>query len=268
MLFLFVSAALAAPCTAPTRVEAVTSQVPLAQIAMSSFDEDGFRAAVAAASDALPCLAEPVAPLDAAAFHGLMGLSASFAGREDDAVRAFAAARSDVPGFRLPAVIAPAGGTVDALLEKAGALPQGEAQVLPPYDGVVLVDGSRALLRPTWRPCLLQLVRSNGSVERTYYLRGGDALPHWDPPPTAFQRLIPKVREKPSLPLGIAAGGTAVAAGTLYALGGTWSAQFHDPATPYSELEGLQTQTNVALGASIALGVAAVALGTVTVVHW
>lgn len=268
MLLMLISVALAAPCTVPTHVETVTSQVPAAQLAMSAQDGGEFVAAVAAAKDALPCVAEPFAPLDAAAFHGLMALDASFSKDDAAAVRAFASALAAMPTFRLSPAIAPAGGAIDALLQTARTLPSGESQALPPYDGVVMVDGARAFVRPTWRPCVLQLVRSDGTVERTLYLLGTDPLPRWDPPPTPVQRLLPKVRSKPSVPLGIAAGGTAVAAVALYAVGGTWNDKFHDPATPYGDLEGLQTQTNVAFGGSIALGIAAAALGTVTVVHW
>lgn len=267
MLFILASVALAAPCTAPTRVETITTDLQTAELAWGS-DESAFVGAVRKARDELPCLDGPMTPLDAASYHGLMALDASFSQHEDDAVRSFASALASVPTFRIPAIIAPEGGVLDLQIGKARVLPPGETQALPPYDGVVMIDGARALVRPTWRPCVLQLVRSNGAVERTYYLLGSDPLPRWDPPPTAVQRLLPKLREKPSVPFGIAAGGAALAAGGLYALGGTWDARFHDPTTPYDQLDGLKTRTNVALGGTIALGIAAAALGTVTVVHW
>ena len=59
-----------------------------------------------------------------------------------------------------------------------------------------------------------------------------------------------------------------VAAGGLYVLGGMSHEKFVDPATPYEDLPGLQAQTNAALGGSIALGVTATALTTLTFLRW
>ena len=235
---------------------------------MPSLDMDVFAAAVADARYAMSCLTTPLNPLDAVAYHSLMALDAFTGQREDEAARSFQAAMAIVPDFRLPAIVAPVGGPLAALVDTARALPASEVHALPPFDGIVLIDGVTALVRPTGRPCVLQLVSKRGTVSATYYLAPGDELPRWAPPPTAFQRALPKLREKPSVPLGIAAGATAVAAGAIYAIGGTWHGQYLDPATPREDLDGLRTQTNVAFGSSVALGVAAVALTTLTFVRW
>lgn len=257
-----------AACESPTRATDVAGTVSGAQLAMASLDMDGFAAAVALARGSVPCLAEVLSPLDAASYHGLMGLAAFSGDREEESVLWFAAAQAVTPSFKFPSVIAPPGGPLEAVLARARASPLGTMQPVPPYDGRVLVDGSPGVLRPADRPCVLQLIRADGTVARTYVLLPGDALPFWEPPPTPMQRFVPKIREKPSVPFGIAAGGSAAVAGGLYALGGVWHAQYLDSDTPYEDLQGLETRTNAALGASIALGVAAAALTTVTFVRW
>ena len=257
-----------AACDAPTDVGTLSGAAPRAQLAMGSLDAAGFTAAVTEARAALPCLAQPLTPLDAAGYHGLEALAAFADGKTEDAALAFAAAVATVPDYRLPGMIAPPGGDLDALLTRAKALPPSEMQALPPYDGVVVVDGIRALVRPTGRPCILQLVGARGDVRETHYLRGTDPLPKWDPPPTLLTRLLPEPRATPSVPFAVAAGGTALAAGGLYVLGGMSHEKFVDPATPYEDLPGLQAQTNAALGGSIALGVTATALTTLTFLRW
>lgn len=257
-----------AACAASSDVAMLSAAAPRAQLAMGSLDGAGFTAAVADARVALPCLAQPLTPLDAAGYHGLEALAAFADGNLEDATLAFATAVATVPDYRLPAMIAPAGGDLDVLLTRAKALPPSEMQALPPYDGVVMVDGVRALVRPTGRPCILQLVGPRGDVRATYYLRGTDPLPKWAPPPTLALRLLPEPREKLSIPFAVAAGGTALAAGGLYVLGGMSHEQFVDPSTPYEDLPGLQAQTNAALGGSIALAVASAGLTTLTFLKW
>ena len=267
LLLLLVSPAFAT-CDAPSDVSAISVDVSAAQLAMAGLDMDAFNRAVADARATLACLATPLNPLEAAAYHGLMGLDAFMAGNEDAAVRSFQSAVLITPDFRLPPIVAPAGGPLDAILAKARVAPVADPQALPPFDGIVLIDGNRALVRPMGRPVILQLVTQQGTVSKTYDLGPSDGLPRWDPPPTGLQRILPKVRDRPSVPLAIAAGTTAIAAGTLYGLGGAWHAEFEDPSTPYESINGLQTQTNVALGSSIALGVAAATLTTLTFLRW
>lgn len=257
-----------AACAAPTDVGTLSAASPRAQLAMSSLDLDGFNAAVADARTALPCLGSPLTPLDAAEYHALMGLAAFAEDRRDDALASFAAAFAARPDYRLPTAVAAPGSDLDLLMQEAKALPPSAAQALPPYDGVILVDGARALTRPTGRPSILQLVGPKGDVRETHYLAGADPLPKWAPPPTLALRLLPEPRERPSVPFAVAAGSTALAAGGLYAFGGMAHAQYVNPATPYEDLPGLETQTNAALGGSIILGVACAALTTLTFLEW
>ncbi len=266
-LLLLVSASFAA-CDKPADVSAISADVSTAQLAMASLETDTFASAVADARAAIQCLASPLNPLDAASFHSLMALDAFMNGKPDEAARSFQTALAITPDFRLPAIIAPAGGPLASILEKARAMPASESQALPPFDGIVKVDGVTSLTRPKDRPCVLQLVSGKGVVSRTYYLAPADELPRWEPPPTAFQRVLPRIREKPSLPIGIAAGTAAVGAGTLLALSGTWHAQYDDPSTPYAQLDGLRSRSDGALAASIGLGIATVALTTFTVAYW
>lgn len=267
LLLLLISPALAL-CDGATNVSSISADVSAAQLAMAGLETDAFAAAVADARLALGCVTSPLNPLDAAAYHTLMGLDAFMGGKEDSAARSFQTVLAITPDFQLPALIAPAHGPLASIIDTARTLPASAVEALPPFDGIVRVDGVTSLTRPKDRPCILQLVSAKGVVSNTYYLAPGEALPRWAPPPTAFQRVLPKLREKPNVPFAIAAGTTAAAAGTLYALGGTWHAQYLDPTTPYEDLDGLRAQSDTALGASIALGIAAAALTTVTIVHW
>ncbi len=154
------------------------------------------------------------------------------------------------------------------LLGEARGIRFSERHALPQYDGVILIDGVRATVRAVGRPCVLQLVGPRGDVRATYYLRHSDPLPRWDPPPTLALRLLPEPRAKPSVSFAVAAGGTVLAAGGLYAFGGVIHAKFVDPTTPYEDLPGLQTQTNAVLGGSIALAATAAVLTTLTFLEW
>ncbi len=266
-LILFVSTALAL-CDKPSDASAISANASAAQLAMASLDTDTFARSVAEARGALACLASPINPLDAASYHALMGLDAFMGGDANAATVSFQAAMSSTPDFRLPAIIAPVGGPLDAALAKARGLASLGSLALPPFDGIILVDGVSSVTYPRDRPWILQLVSRKGEVTETRYLAPGDELPRWAPPPTAFQRVLPKLREKPNVPFAIAAGTTAAAAVTLYALGGTWHADYLDPATPYEDLGALRAQSDGALAASIALGVVTVGLTTVTIFRW
>jgi len=267
LLLSLISPALAL-CETPSEVSSISIDVSMAEVAMASLDTDAFAASVADARQALPCLAIPLNPLDAASFHVLMGLDAFMGGKPDDAARSFQAVLAITPAFRLPAAIAPAGGPLEAVLEKARGLPATEAEALPPFDGIVRVDGVTSLTRPKNRPCVLQLVSTKGVVSSTYYLAPADELPRWDPPPTAFQKALPKLRAKPSVPFAIAAGTTAAAAVALDVFGSTRHAAYLDPTTPYDKLDALRLESDGSLVATIGLGAAAVALTTFTFLRW
>lgn len=256
-----------AECLKESRVVDLNSAVANAHLEFAMMEVEGFDAQVHDARQSILCLVEPLTPVEAASFHGIQGLTGYLAEDEDAAVKSFTAAISAFPTFRLPNAIAPAGGPIDTLIESARSLPKGEVDVLPPYNGTILIDGAPGFVRPVDRPFILQLIQDK-SVMHTYILEPGEKLPYWEPPPTPLQRLIPRVRKQPSTPLAIAASGTAAAAGTAYILGGIWHEQYLDPETPYENLPALETQTNAALGTSIALGVAAAALTTVTFLRW
>lgn len=278
MLLILVASLARAACDAPVPVTSLMAAVGRAQGAMSMADLSGVEVEIRRGAQALPCVAEPFTPLDAASYHGLMGLAAFIDGSDAAGEDAFFAAYMALPTYRLSESVAPPDGPLDALLakgrQKADARRKADAAAtaavasLPPYDGTVLIDGTRAFVRPVDRPCMLQLVRRDGTLERTAYLLPKDPLPKWDPPPTFGARLVPEVRKKPSVPFGIAAGGTVVAAGVLYGLGGAAHDRYLDPTTPYEDLDGLEAQTNAALASSIVLGVAGAVLGTVTFLEW
>lgn len=267
LLLSLISPALAL-CEKPSDVSSISVDVSTAEVAMASLDDETFNASVADARMALSCLATPLNPLDASSYHVLMALDAFMSGKPDDAARSFQTVLAINSTFRLPAAIAPTGGPLEGVLGKARAMPASESQALPPYDGIVLVDGVRAIVRPAGRPCVLQLVSAKGVVSATYYLAPADGLPRWDPPPTAFQKALPKLRAKPSVPFAIAAGTTAAAAVAIDVFGSTRHDAYLDPATPYDRLDALRVQSDGSLAASIGLGIAAVALTTVTFLRW
>lgn len=270
MFLLLLVAQAQATCESGTTADAISASVGQAQLAMASYDEDAFAAAAARVTNAVPCLTQVATPLDAAVIHGFVGLEAFVEGRTDEAKLAFASAHAASSAYTVPAAIAPPGGPLSALLVEAYALPPAEPTVLPAFDGIIYVDGARSsgLLYPKDRPSLIQLVTSEGTVKRTVYHKPGESLPLWEAPRTGFAVVLPRVREKPSTPLGIAAGGAAVAAGSLYVVGGIWHEQYTSGAAPYEDLDALETRTNVALASSLVLGAAAVGLGTVTFLRW
>ncbi len=266
-LLLLVSPALAL-CDRPSDVSSISVDVSTAQLAMASLDDETFAASVRDARATLLCLATPLNPLDASSYHVLMALDAFMGGKPEDSARSFRTVLAISPTFRLPAAIAPAGGPLEKALDAARAQNVSEPQALPAYDGIVLIDGVRALVRPTGRPCILQLVTTKGVVSATYYLGTDDELPRWAPPPTALQKALPKVRSKPSVPFAIAAGATAAAAVAIDVYGSTRHDAFLDPATPYDQLDALRVESDGSLAASIGLGVASAALTTFTFLRW
>ena len=77
--------------------------------AFADLDLDGLTEARDEAVSLLPCLVEPIAPGQAAAYHRLMGMHAFAAGQRDQVLSEFHAARKLVPGYAVPESVAPPG---------------------------------------------------------------------------------------------------------------------------------------------------------------
>lgn len=275
MIFLFVSAALAAPCASPSTTTDLAEALTAADTAFVSMDLPGFERARDRAEQHLLCLAEPLFPADAAAFHRLQAL-ASFVGEDAaGAEAAFRASTAVQPGFVLPQRLAPDGHPLREAYEAARALPASELSPLVQPDGRVLyVDGSRADQRPSERPYVLQALEGSGAVAHTAWLPPTAPVPDWATAPTPSAPIpapVPRARtaRTPRTPLLVVSGVAVAGAGGLYGLAWASRASWADEATPLENLDGLRARTNTATVAAGALAGAGIGLGGVAlVVAW
>lgn len=244
-------------------------------------DLEAFRAAREQADAALPCLVEILTPPDAAAWHRLAGLDAYLAQDTHRTLSAFRAAVSIQPAFNLPSTIAPEGNPLANVYGMARNQPAGAAAALAaPAGTLVYVDGARTTARATERQTLVQLAAASGEVLWSGVLLPEAPAPNWSafgPSPDSAVLTAPAggvgspapaatVRRRPTVPLAIAAGGAALASGTLYALAAASRSEFDDPATSLDDVEDLARTTNTLGYSAVGAGVLALGLGAVAVV--
>jgi hypothetical protein len=168
--------ALAADCEQTTK--AFEREIDAAELAFAAVDEATFAEAEGRATAAIPCLVEPLAPEEAAAYHRIRGLRAFTLGDRAEAALWFRAAHVAEPDYTFPAQLVPDGGPVDKVWEEAvSAGPSGKFQRLePPRGSHTLVDGQKSDARPMEIPAIVQLVEGD-DVGQTALLRPGDPLP-------------------------------------------------------------------------------------------
>lgn len=273
MLFLLISTLWATPaeaaCEEPVTATRVAETLAAAMSAARAYETDRFREGVANARASLPCLDAPLPAAVVGELHTGIALDSVAARRpEAESSAWFAAALAITPDLWLDPKIAPEDGAVDRLLDRAKASESAAPVALPPFDGETYVDGTLAASRPSDRPYLLQLLPRREPGARTYLLLPEDALPDWDAPPSRLRRLVPDLRERPSVPFLVAGGTSLAASAVLYGVGSHAHAQFEDPATPYEDLPALQDRTNAALAGSIGLGIATVGFATAATFSW
>ncbi|MCB9686612.1 MAG: hypothetical protein H6738_08055 [Alphaproteobacteria bacterium] len=259
---------------APITLEVLQADLTSAEQAFADLDIDGFLALSDRVRTEVPCMGEVVPPKVAASLHRVEGLR-RFGERDIDDVRSFTAARASDPDHVLPPEIAPPG---SQLLADYGAMDIDAGEPVPlaePIDAVLWIDGVSALERNSARPALAQLVGSDGVVRWTTYAERDADLPAYEaiplpepvlPPPPEPITVV--VHRSPRVPLAVATGATALAAGITYGIGAASKATWNDPETPDGQLAGLKARTNTMAVASTASGVAALGLGAVLVITW
>ncbi|MFH1465438.1 MAG: hypothetical protein ABIO70_13705 [Pseudomonadota bacterium] len=237
-----------------------------AEEAFGSLDRRAFGEARAEVIAALPCLADPLWPAEAARVHGLMALDAFLRRDDGEVVVSLQAAVRAEPAFDLPLALFPDGHPLRRALEQARQMAPGTGRPLPiPAMGNVTVDGSPAELAPAERPSILQWLLPP-EVLGTAYLLPSDPLPAWGRLP---REKIPRPPHPPR-PWGLvaASGSAALAGGGAWALAANRQARLLDPASPYEELRSLRAQADALTVGAWLSGAAAVGLGVTAGVRW
>ena len=247
-------------CAEETNLEELRVAYREGEEAFSNLDIDGLTGASDDAEGALPCLNEPIDPLDASAYHRLMGLNA-FAAQDADTMQGeFHAARKLEPGYQVPEEVAPPGHPMIEAYNKAHIADEGELQVpFPPEGGYVTVGGISGAPRPAGSPVIIQVFDAEGDLKHTAHYTPGEPMPEWGPSP---------IEAGPPVALIAAAGGAAILAGGLYGAAWTKNKDFWDESTPDGDLVGLQAQTNALAYSAAGAAAISVGLGTVVVLTW
>ena len=247
-------------CDKETSLDELRDAYKRGEAAFANLDIEGLEGASGDAEEALPCLNEPIQPLDVAAYHRLMGLNA-FAEQDHDRMKGeFHAARKLEPGYQVPAEVAPEGHPMIEAYNQATISDESDLQLpYPPEGGYVSVGGVQGAPRPSKSPVIVQVFDAEGELKHTAHYAPGELMPEWGPPP---------IDAGPSVPLIAAAGGTAVAAAGMYAAAWYSNGQFWDQDTPDDELAGLRARTNALAYSSLGAAVVSLGLGTVVVLTW
>ena len=265
------ASAAAAACPEPSSRAAIALPVAEAMQGFGAMDGERFAAAQDRAAALLPCLSEPLAPTEAAAFHGMMALGAFLQQDDAGAVNSFRAAIAADLTYTLPRDLVPDGHPILVQIQVASSLTGSIPISLPDLSpDSITVDGGPATSAPTDRPAVLQRLSSDGAVRDTVYLPAGVALPSWAPPTPLVADPLPADHRPPVL-LALGAGASLAASGVCYGLARRAHDSFVSPetATGYpDDPAALRTQANSLTWASIGTAALALGLGTVTVVRW
>ena len=241
--------------------DVVTADMLVSQLMMA--DHDG--AAPARARAALPCVSEPITPLDAALYHRVMARDALTRGAELEAVAEMRAARAGDPDWTPPPSLA-------ALFARAQPDATAPSLVMPRaiVDGVdggaVHLDRAvivQSLEDTEWRTRYMTCVDASMDGPMSPVTEGDRLVPlAVIPPVRPTPAGIHVARRKPlSVPFLITS--AALGAGSIGAFGvsAVLNAQFHDLENPnvhdQDQLAVLGDGTNAAAGVAIAAGVLA-----------
>ncbi len=228
-----------AACEVRSSTADLAAALNAAAAAMVAMDFPGFVENRNRAQDALHCLGERLTAVDVAAFHRVMALDAYLDQDPEGTVASFRSALATQPGFTLPASFALPGNPLHDLFQQAREQGAGASNaIFPPAGTVIFVDSLLGTSRPVERPAILELQAADGSLLWTGYLPTGAENPDW----TQLELQIPTAPGHlsgvklstvgPSVPLLVAAGGTALAAGGLYAVAYGMSRSYRDPENP------------------------------------
>ncbi|MEZ4323071.1 MAG: hypothetical protein R3F61_36730 [Myxococcota bacterium] len=268
----------------PTSTVALQRYVEQAEFAFVELDDLGLRSNRDAAVQTVLCLGELVHPPHAAGFLRLEGVFAFVNDNQAFAMDAFRSALTVQPDFQLKAAIAPAGGPLAGLYAAARndtptmwAIPQPGRPVF--VNGVSTTHAPRGL-------SIVQVVEPSGQVGWSGIVTGPQDLPPWfvsapGPAPMPVPAPVPVVpiptpvpepvyvpdpleptakRGGPRIPLLVAAGGLAVAAGGMYA--GAAVTRTRYDAAPTAQRRQL---TNTLFLGSVGTGIVSLGVATIAV---
>lgn len=214
---------------------------------------------------ALDCLTAAPTPAEAAALHEAAGLGWFQIGNETNALDAFRAMYAADPSWSVSANVAPAGGPLYTLLERArGAAPSARVSWHPWPGWQLSVDGQPQDSLPSERSAIIALVDPLGRVAWSGLLAAGAQLPNWLPTePLRLNDETLSTQEPPSEviiaksshSLLAATGGATLVAASL------WTATALD-VRAYNALNGQASDTELDLRYARVNGLAGAALAT------
>jgi len=276
-----------ADCPSVASAQSLSDAIIAAEQSYGSMDIAAFNANVRLVRQNLRCIKVPVRAVDAAGVHRVIGLEAYVAQRQNDVISSFRAALAASPQTKLPEEIAPKGHLLREMFDRARRIPpQPQQPTRIPPGALMMVDGQASTSRPIDRPAVIQLMQDSPQVGLAMLWSGvivsGNQPPAWSnvgyaaPPPagsvppsstprrntstsTAVQRRGPRT------PMLVAAGVSALAAGSLYAIALHGKSKYTDAANASinsdKDLDRLRQQTNTLAYTSMGLGLTAAGLG-------
>lgn len=263
-----------AECVLTVAADTLAATTAEAAGAFASLDIEGFEAKAATLWRQLPCLSEPLTPLDVADVYKVRALD-TFLDQDDDAVRdSLMAARAAAPDYRMPAALAPKGHPLKAVFDEVAVDTSPRVDLPVPRDARLLVDGQPVLTRPTDRAVLMQLVGADGAVVWTRLVESAEPAPAYETVSDDYRAdyltdaKVIRVRARRPIELVVASSAAIVGSGAMYALSRGSRAQFFDPSTPYDDLASLRARTNGLQTAAVVTAAAGIGLGATAVVTW
>jgi hypothetical protein len=185
-----------AACPGPTRSADVIRFVEAAELAFVDLDDVRLRMERDRAIQAVLCLGEVAHPPHTAALLRLEGVFAVVNGNEAFAVDAFRSALTVQPNAPLKAALAPVGGPLHALYERARATPP-LTWTLPPSGRLLFVNGSVGQFAPMGL-ALLQVVEPDGRLAWTGLVTGPADAPGWIAQPVPMPVPVPMPMPMPN----------------------------------------------------------------------
>lgn len=254
-----------ATCPSDLPPDAVETAVTLAEAAFAEVDDVGFRSAIAALDEAVPCARAALDASEALELHVVYGL-ARFAERDGvAAARSFWAVRRLSPGWEPDPDVVPPGHPVRALLAEPppAAIPSTTLAFAPP--GGWRVDGFTTSDVPGDSAFTLQGFDRKGVVVYTGYFAAPAAIPAAD---LDAMRRLALARRRSVRRAGSIGFGLAAAAGAVTLATGQVERAGLD-ALPYEDVPAARRRANAltAAGAS-ASAVGLVGLGVVWAGRW
>ena len=266
-------------CAELVSTATLAQHISKADMAFSTMDEEGFRAARWTAQRTISCLGEPVQPGQAAAYYRMEALGSFLDQNHAQTVAFFRSMLSIAPNYMLPEPMAPAGHPLRIDFEVAhGSVPTPGRPIRRASDGVIRIDGRVASETPIDRPFLFQHQLDDASIARSAVVGIGVELPAYatsrglQTSKTGRRigtQVTPVKRSTgapgaPSfnIPLAATAAVTTAVAGITYVVAMSHESQFNDPDTARSELPELRNKANSMVVISASSAAVALTTGT------